>query len=137
MDYLASLDSSRDLQLICAKNFINRLHLVLQINKIPTQKILRGELSNFAFFFSLSAGDRRWEDICRQSVRMKSSTSTCSLSDEQHSLKICKCSLYCMQGESGMNSTVDISKDTHRIRVIPAAVLLRAPVLRGNSCPYT
>ena len=32
MDYLASLDSSRDLQPICAKSFINRLHLVLQID---------------------------------------------------------------------------------------------------------
>ena len=29
MDQVVSLDSSRDLQLIHAKNFINRLHLVL------------------------------------------------------------------------------------------------------------
>ena len=27
------------------KNFVNRLHLVLQINKIPTQKFLRVELN--------------------------------------------------------------------------------------------
>ena len=31
---LASLDSSRDLQPICAKSFVNRLHLLLQISKI-------------------------------------------------------------------------------------------------------
>ena len=30
-----SLDSSRDLQSIHAKSFVNRLHLVLQISKIP------------------------------------------------------------------------------------------------------
>ena len=41
MNYLASLDSSRDLQLICAKKFVNRFHLVLQISKIPTKKFLR------------------------------------------------------------------------------------------------
>jgi hypothetical protein len=40
MDYVGSLDSSRDLQSIHAKNFVNRLHLVLQIGKIPS-KILR------------------------------------------------------------------------------------------------
>src|SRR6185436_16922327 len=34
MDYVGSLDSSRDLQPIHAKSFINRLHLVLQISKI-------------------------------------------------------------------------------------------------------
>ena len=39
MDKLASLDSSRDLQSICAKIFVNRLHLVLQIGKILLQKI--------------------------------------------------------------------------------------------------
>ena len=33
-----SLDSSCDLQPICAKNFVNKLYLVLQINKIPSQK---------------------------------------------------------------------------------------------------
>ena len=41
MDWLASLDSSRDLQPICAKNFINKLHLVLQIDKILSQFFLR------------------------------------------------------------------------------------------------
>ena len=41
MDSVGSLDSSRDLQPIHAKIFVNRLHLVLQIGKIPTQKILR------------------------------------------------------------------------------------------------
>ena len=38
MDKLASLDSSRYLQPICAKSFVNILHLVLQISKIPSQK---------------------------------------------------------------------------------------------------
>ena len=37
MDYVDSLESSRDLQPIHAKNFVNRLHLVLQISKIPSQ----------------------------------------------------------------------------------------------------
>ena len=32
---MVTLDSSRDLQPIHAKNFVNRLHLVLQISKIP------------------------------------------------------------------------------------------------------
>jgi len=41
MDYIGSLESSRDLQPIHEKSFVNRLHLVLQINKIPSQ--------NFAF----------------------------------------------------------------------------------------
>ena len=45
MDELVSLDSSRDLQLICAKKFVNRLHLVLQINKILTQNFLGVELN--------------------------------------------------------------------------------------------
>ena len=31
MDYVGSLDSSRDLQLIHAKSFVNRLHLVLYV----------------------------------------------------------------------------------------------------------
>ena len=35
---ISSLDSSRDLQPICIKNFVNRLHLVLQISKIPSEK---------------------------------------------------------------------------------------------------
>jgi hypothetical protein len=35
MDLVGSLDSSRDLQPIHAKSFINRLHLILQISKIP------------------------------------------------------------------------------------------------------
>ena len=34
MDSVGSLDSSRDLQLIYTKSFVNRLHLVLQISKI-------------------------------------------------------------------------------------------------------
>ena len=34
MDYVGSLDSSRDLQPIHAKSFINRLHLLRQISKI-------------------------------------------------------------------------------------------------------
>ena len=38
MKYLASLDSSRDLQHICAKSFVNRFHLVIQISKILLQK---------------------------------------------------------------------------------------------------
>ena len=38
MNLLASLDSSRDLQLICAKKFINRLYLILQISKITLKK---------------------------------------------------------------------------------------------------
>jgi hypothetical protein len=41
MDQVGSLNSSRDLQPIHAKNFVNRLHFVLQISKIPSQ--------NFAF----------------------------------------------------------------------------------------
>ena len=41
MDYIGSLESSRDLQPIHEKSFVNRLHLVLQINKIHSQ--------NFAF----------------------------------------------------------------------------------------
>jgi len=41
MDLVDSLHSSRDLQPIYAKSSVNRLHLVLQINKIPSQ--------NFAF----------------------------------------------------------------------------------------
>ena len=49
MDYLASLDSSRDLQPICAKKFINRLHLVLQISKIPSQKKFAFELNTALF----------------------------------------------------------------------------------------
>ena len=40
MDWLGSLDSSRDLQSIYAKKFINRLYLVLQNIKILFQKIL-------------------------------------------------------------------------------------------------
>ena len=35
MDQVGLLESSRDLQLIHAKSFVNRLHLVLQISKIP------------------------------------------------------------------------------------------------------
>jgi len=38
MDYLVSLDSSRDLQSICVKSFVNKFHLVLEISKIPSQK---------------------------------------------------------------------------------------------------
>jgi len=45
MDQVGSLDSSRDLQPICAKNFINKLHLILQISKIPTQKNFTLELN--------------------------------------------------------------------------------------------
>ena len=41
MDYLVSLDSSRDLQSICVKSFVNKFHLVFQISKILSQ--------NFAF----------------------------------------------------------------------------------------
>ena len=37
IDWVGSLDSSRDLQPIYAKSFVNRLHLVLQINEIPLQ----------------------------------------------------------------------------------------------------
>ena len=37
MNQLASLDLSRDLQPNHAKSFVNRLYLVLQIGKIPTQ----------------------------------------------------------------------------------------------------
>ena len=40
MDQVGSLDSSRDLQSIHAKNFVNRLHLVLQISKIPLQNFV-------------------------------------------------------------------------------------------------
>ena len=35
MDYVDSLESSRDLQSIHVKSFVNKLHLVLQISKIP------------------------------------------------------------------------------------------------------
>ena len=49
MDYVGSLDSSRDLQSIHAKKIVNRLHLVLQISKIPLQ--------NFAFF-AFTGGNR-------------------------------------------------------------------------------
>ena len=38
--HLGCYNSSRDLQLIYTKSFINRLHLILQISKIPSQKIL-------------------------------------------------------------------------------------------------
>ena len=38
MDYVGSLDSSRDLQPIHAKSFVNRFHLILQISKISTIK---------------------------------------------------------------------------------------------------
>ena len=41
MNWVGSLDSSRDLQPIYAKSSVNRLHLVLQISKILSQ--------NFAF----------------------------------------------------------------------------------------
>ena len=34
---MARLGSSRDLQPICVKSFVNRVHLVLQIGKIPSQ----------------------------------------------------------------------------------------------------
>ena len=37
-DHEAKGDSSRDLQPICVKSFVNRLHLVLQISKILSQK---------------------------------------------------------------------------------------------------
>ena len=37
MDWVGSLDSSRNLQPIYVKSFVNRLHLVLQISKIPLQ----------------------------------------------------------------------------------------------------
>ena len=40
MDYVNSLDSSRDLQSIRVKNFVNRLHLVDRNSKISFQKIL-------------------------------------------------------------------------------------------------
>ena len=40
MDYLDSLDSSSDLQPIRAKKIVNRFYLILQISKIPFQKIL-------------------------------------------------------------------------------------------------
>ena len=40
MNYVGSLDSSRDLQPIHVKSFINRLHLVLQISKIPSQNFV-------------------------------------------------------------------------------------------------
>jgi len=36
---------SRDLQPICAKSFVNRFHLVLQINKILLQKSFATELN--------------------------------------------------------------------------------------------
>ena len=36
--WFASLDSSRDLQHSCSKSFVNKLHLVLQISKILSQK---------------------------------------------------------------------------------------------------
>ena len=49
MNKVGLLDSSRDLQPICAKSFINRLHLVLQINKILTQNFLRVELNTALF----------------------------------------------------------------------------------------
>ena len=45
MDYVGSLDSSRDLQPICAKSFVNILHLVFQISKISTQKFFVLELN--------------------------------------------------------------------------------------------
>ena len=40
MDYVSSLDSSRDLQSIRVKIFVNRLHLVVRNSKISFQKIL-------------------------------------------------------------------------------------------------
>ena len=45
MNYLASLDSSRDLQFVCAKSFVNRFYLVLQISKIPTQNFFAPKLN--------------------------------------------------------------------------------------------
>ena len=42
---LASLDSSHDLQHICAKSFVNRLHLLLQISKIPSEIFFATELN--------------------------------------------------------------------------------------------
>ena len=39
IDWVGSLDSSRDLQPIHAKSFVNRLHLVLQISKILLQNV--------------------------------------------------------------------------------------------------
>ena len=38
IDQLGSLDSSRDLQPICAKSFVNIFYLVLQNSKVPFQK---------------------------------------------------------------------------------------------------
>ena len=55
MDFVGSLDSSRDLQPICAKSFINRLHLVLQISKIPSQNL-------FAKHLNMAAGGVGWHE---------------------------------------------------------------------------
>ena len=53
MNYLASLDSSRDLQFVCAKSFVNIFYLVLQISKIPTQKNFTLELNTTLLSFPL------------------------------------------------------------------------------------
>ena len=61
MDYVGSLDSSRDLQPNHAKSFVNRLYLVLQISKISFH------FNAFTFFYVYGVGtnrpsdDRRWE----------------------------------------------------------------------------
>jgi hypothetical protein len=62
MDYVGSLDSSHDLQPIYAKSFVNRLHLVLQISKIPL-KILR--LRHFCVY---SLGTKHALNICARKL---------------------------------------------------------------------
>ena len=42
---VVSLDLSRYLQSFCVNFFVNRLHLVLQISKIPTQNFFALELN--------------------------------------------------------------------------------------------
>ena len=40
LQIMDSLDSSRDLQPIHAKSFVNKLYLVFQISKIPSQNFV-------------------------------------------------------------------------------------------------
>jgi hypothetical protein len=52
MNYLALLDLSRNLQLICANSFINRLHLVLKLTRFHRKKIAFHLNKALSFFFS-------------------------------------------------------------------------------------
>ena len=78
MDYVGSLDSSRDLQPICAKSFVNRLHLVLQISKIPLQKFFATKL-NTALVLLLDEAAMSWHSCWRFQILFEVNCMTASV----------------------------------------------------------